>query len=149
MTCIAEKKVESRVQGSLRARALAEQDAPTVVATTDWRDDAVNRFFTDYVLGSDAVPNTTIVLPKLYSSTDAGACLKDAVYAAAFAIQANRLGLKWIAIEANAAYGRALASLMRVLREPVEALKDTTLATPFVVGLYEASQLRVCPIYFR
>ena len=42
-----------------------------------------------------------------------------------------------MAIEGKAAYGRALASLARVLLDHVEVLKDTTLATPFVIGLYE------------
>lgn len=137
MTCIAEKKVESRIQNTLKARDLAEQDVPRSFAATEWRENAVARFFRDYVLASDAVPNTTIVLPGLYNSSDAGACLKDGLHAAAFVNQANHLGLEWLAIEANAAYGHALASLTRVLQDPVEALKDTTLATAFVIGLYE------------
>ncbi len=144
MTYLAEKKVESRVHNVLRARNLAEQGVPRLLAVTEeWRENAVARFFTDYVLDSDAVPNTTMVLPGLCSSPDAGACLKDALYAAAFVNQANQLGLKWMAVEANAAYGRALASLAKVLQDPVEALKDTTLATPFVMGLYEVRSVRV------
>jgi hypothetical protein len=42
-----------------------------------------------------------------------------------------------MAIEANEAYGRALTSLTRALQDPVEALKDTTLATTYVISLYE------------
>ena len=136
MTCLAEKKVESRVRNSFRARNLAEQGVTRPVAAEEWRESAV-RFFADYVLDSDAVPNTTIFLPGLCGSSDAGACLNDAVYAAAFVKQANQLGLEWMASEAKAAYGRALASLVRVLQDPVEVLKDTTLATPFVIGLCE------------
>lgn len=150
MNCLAEEKVKSRVQNIHRTRDLAGQGIPRPFLVTDWREDAVARFFTDYVLASDAVPNTTIFLPGLYSSSDAGACLKDAVYAAAFANQANQLDMEWIAIEANAAYGHALASLTRVLQDPVEALKDTTLATPFVVGLYEVRLILDLPyIKFR
>lgn len=138
MTCFAEKKVESRVHDVLKARQVAEHGTPTpCAAVTDWQADAVARFFADYAVDSDTVPNTTIVLPGLYSSPDADACFKDAVHAAAFVNQANALGLEWMAIEAKAAYGRALASLARVLLDPVEVLKDTTLATPFVIGLYE------------
>ncbi len=73
MTCLAEKKVESRVRNIFRARDMAEQGVPRPFAVTDWRENAVTRFFTDYVLDSDAVPNTTIVLPGLYGSSDAGA----------------------------------------------------------------------------
>lgn len=137
MTCLAGKKVESRVRNGLRARELAEQSVAGPVAAEEWQNSAVTRFFVDYALDSDAVPNTTIFLPALYGESDAGACLNDAVYAAAFENQANQLGLEWMASEAKAAYGRALASLARVLQDPVEVLKDTTLATPFVIGLYE------------
>lgn len=138
MTCFAEKKVESRVHDVRKARRVAEHGIPRPCAVVmDWRASAVDRFFADYAVGSDVVPNTTIVLPELYSSSDAGACLKDAVHAAAFVNQANGLGLEWMAVEAKATYGRALASLARVLLDPVEVLKDTTLATPFVIGLYE------------
>ncbi len=148
MTCLAEKKVESRVRNIFRARDMAEQGVPRPFAVTDWRENAVTRFFTDNALDSDAVPNTTIVLPGLYGTSDAGACLKDALYAAAFGNEANQLGLKWMAIEAKAAYGRALASLSRVLQDPVEALKDTTLATPFVIGLYKVRPILGLP-YIR
>ena len=137
MNGLAEEKVKSRVQMIHRARDSAEKGITKPFLLTDWREDAVGRLFTDYVLGSDVVPNTTIFLPGLYGTSDAGACLKDAIYAAAFANQANRLGLEWIATEANTAYGHALASLAKVLQDPVEALKDTTLATTFVMALYE------------
>ena len=150
MNCLAEEKVESRVQKILKARDLAELGIPKPFSVTHWREGAVTRFFTDYVLGSDAVPNTTIFLPGLYSSSEAGACLKDAIHAAAFMNQANQLGLEWIAIEANVAYGHALASLMRALQDPVEALKDTTLAAPFVLGLYEVRSIPDMPhVKFR
>ena len=137
MNGLAEEKVKSRVQMIHRARDSAEKGIPKPFLVTDWREDAVGRLFTDYVLGSDVVPNTTIFLPGLYGTSDAGACLKDVIYAVAFANQANRLGLAWIATEANTAYGHALASLAKVLQDPVEALKDTTLATTFVMSLYE------------
>ena len=137
MTCLAEKKVESRVRNSCRARDLAEQSVTMPDGAQEWRESAVTRFFADFALDSDAVPNTTIFLSGLYGDSNAGACFNDAVYAAAFANQANQLGLAWMADEARAAYGRALASLARVLQDPVEVLKDTTLATPFVLGLYE------------
>lgn len=137
MNGLAKKKVESRVQMIHRARDFAERSIPKPFLVTDWREDAVGRLFADYVLGSDVVPNTTIFLPGLYATSDADACLKDAVYAAALANQANQLGLEWIAAEANTAYGHALASLTKVLQDPVEALKNTTLATPFVMSLYE------------
>ena len=141
MTCLAKRKVEFRVHKVSKARDLAKQGIPEPCAQTEWRDTAINRFFSDYVLESDAVPNTTIFLPGLYSSLDAGACFEDALCAAAFVNQANHLGLEWMAIEAKAAYGRALASLLRVLQNPVEALKDTTLAAAFVVGLYEVRNI--------
>ena len=145
MTYIAEKKVESRVHNVLRARDLAGQDIPKPLVLTEWRENAVARFFMDYVLHSDAVSNTTIVLPGLYNSSDAGACLKDALHATAFVNQANHFGLKWLATEADAAYGRALASLNRVLQDPTEALKDTTLATAFLIGLYEVRPIPALP----
>lgn len=137
MTCLAEKKVKARVRNSVRARNLAERSVARPAAAEEWRESAVTRFFADYVLDSDAVPNTTIFLPALYGDSDAAACLNDAVHAAALVNRANQLGLEWMASEAKAAYGRALASLAGVLQDPVEALKDTTLATPFVIGLYE------------
>ena len=145
MNGLAKKKVESRVQMIHRARDLAERGTPKPFLRTDWREDAVGCLFTDYVLGSDVVPNTTIFLPGLYGTSDADACLKDAIYAAAFANQANHLGLEWIATEANKAYGHALVSLTKVLQDPAEALKDTTLATPFVMSLYEVRLISNLP----
>ena len=139
MTFLAKKKVETRVQDVLKARYVpvhAILPRPCAVGT-DWQTRAVARFFTDYAVGSDAVPNTTVVLPGLYRSADAGACLQDAVHAAAFVNQANRLGLDWMAVEAKAAYGRALASFVRILLDSRQVMKDTTLAVPFVIGLYE------------
>ena len=145
MNCLAKEKVKSRVQDVLRARDLAEQGILKPFLVTDWREDAVACFFTDYVLDSNIVPSTTVFLPGLYSSSDASACLKDAIHAAAFVNQANHLGLEWMAIEANTAYGLALASLTRALQDPVERLKDTTLATPFVIGLYEVRTIPDLP----
>ena len=137
MTCFAEKQVESRVQNILRARNPAEKSVPRVFAGTYWREKAITRFFSDYVLESDSVPHTTIILPILCSSLGAGICLRDALYAVAFVSQANQLGLPWMAIEANKIYGHALASLAKALKDPVESLKDTTLATPYLLGWYE------------
>ena len=86
MNCFAEKKVESRVHDVLKARQVAEEHCTPrpFAVVTNWRASAVARFFADYAVDSDVVPNTTIVLPGLYSSSDADACLKDAVHAAAF-----------------------------------------------------------------
>ena len=145
MTWLTEKKVESHVQNILRARSRAKQGIKRVCAIKDWREKAVTRFFADYILDSDAVPHTTIVFPGLCSSSDAGPCLKDALHAAALANQANQLGLKWMAIEANEAYGRALASLTSALQDLVKALKDSTLATAFLVSLYEVRSLLGLP----
>lgn len=145
MTLLSEKKVESRVQNILEARSRVKQGISRVSASTHWRGDSIASFFTDYTLDSDAVPNTTTVLRGLCGSPDAGFCLKDALCAAAFANKANQSGLKWMAIEAHEAYGRALASLTRALQDPVEALKDTTLATPYLIGLYEVSSLLDLP----
>ena len=107
------------------------------LTTPDWREDVVDQFFDDYVLDSDAVPDTTNVFPGLYRSPDAAFCLKDAIRAAALVSQANQLGLEWMVEEAREAYGRALASLGRALSDPVEALKDTTLGATYCISMYE------------
>ena len=144
MTCFAKKEVESRVHDLLKARQGAEHGTPTpFAAVKNWRASAVARFFTDYAVDSDIVLNMTIVLPGLYRSPDAYACFKDAVHAAAFVNQANALGLEWMFIEAKAAYGRALTSLARVFLDPIDVLKNTTLAAPVVIGLYEVRSILV------
>lgn len=171
MTCFAEKKVESRVQKVLKARGQAVPDIPTPFCSTRsmqskdgsplqfdrkslaqstvrppefaiWKEEAVNQFFEDYVVASDTVPDTMNVLPQLYRSLDADFCFNDALYAAAFVSQANQLGLEWIAIEANEAYGRALTTLMSALQDDVEALKDTTLGATYLISMYEVRYTR-------
>jgi len=142
MTSLAKEKVNSRVQNTLRARKRAESSSLGLFAITNWQEDAVTRFYYDYSIGSKAVPNTTAVFLGLCTSLQAGVCLKDALCAAAFANQANQLRVDWMAIKANEAYGRALKSLALALEDPVEALKDTTLAATFIISLYE---VRPCP----
>lgn len=145
MTWLAEKKVESRVQSALRARDRTNECVPRPFEITDWRETAVARFFSDYCVGSDAVPQTWRVLQVLCNSSDASACLRDALHATAFVSQANQLGLEWMALKAIDAYGRALASLAKVLQDPIEVLKDTSLATPYLIGQYEVRSIPGLP----
>ncbi len=65
MTCFAEKKVESRVCNNFRAQNLAEQGVTRPVAAEEWRESAITRCFVDYVLDSDALPNTMTFLPRI------------------------------------------------------------------------------------
>ena len=137
MTILVRKKVNFRVQNTLRARNRADLSNLEPSAITNWQEDAVTRFFCDYSIGSEAVRNTTAVFLGLCTNSQAGVCLKDALYAAAFANQANQLHVDWMVIKANEAYGHALKSLTLALEDPVEALKDTTLAATYVISLYE------------
>lgn len=139
MTILAGEKVNARIQSVIRARMRTRLGTPRLSAISNWREDAVAYFFSNYSIASEIVTNTTAILPGLCSSSHAGSCLKNALCAAAFANQANHLHLDWMAIEAHGAYGRALKSLAVALEDPVEALKDTTLATTYILSLYEVS----------
>lgn len=142
MNAIAEKKVETRIRDILDARTRELQGIPRVLVLTDWREDAITRFFHDYVVESDVVPHTTTALKTLYRNVNTSSCLKDAVSAASFASQANQLHLPFMATKANKLYGRALRSLTKALEDPVESLEDAILATPYLLGWYEVR----CPL---
>jgi hypothetical protein len=59
--------------------------------------------------------------------------------------QANQFDLEWMALKAIDAYGGAPASLAKALQDPVEILKDSLLATPYLIGQYEVKSVLGLP----
>jgi hypothetical protein len=144
MTLFAEKKVDALVQNILKARARMVQGIPRYFSPMDWRDDAITRFFRDYALDSGVVLHATTVLQTIYASSDTSPCFREALRAVSFASQANQLSVPFMAAEASTWYGKSLSSLARVLQDPVESLRDSTLATPYLVGWYEVCSFSLC-----
>jgi hypothetical protein len=109
--------------------------AVTLPLSWNWQDQAVARFFADYILPSDVFTDNLQFLPRLCGSSSSCHHLKEALQAVAFASQGNQLGLKWMTTEGSLAYGRALPLIADVLQN--QSREDSTLAAIFLLGLYE------------
>jgi hypothetical protein len=135
MTFVTEKKVERRVQGILKSRKTKSPSNPPSGATD--LDKALVRFFEDYCPASSVITYNTSILHVLYERSTTSDCFKDALQAAALRSMANQLNLEQMAADAERAYGRALALAKAALANSTEVTKDTTLATLYLLGLYE------------
>jgi hypothetical protein len=152
MTVVAERKVETRVQILLEERnrsspklASSKSSSPNLEVSKELAS-VVAKFFLDWCPRSDVVILTTTVLQALYESeeADTDACFREAVHATALRSKANQFGLDDMIVEAERAYGRALAATNLILKDSPNITKDTTLATLYLLGLYE-----VCTVYRR
>jgi hypothetical protein len=102
---------------------------------TQWQKTAVDRLFAEYVPQSDLLGWQ--FHPKIYRDALSLKHLKEALYATAFVNQSNQLGLEWLGCETTKSYGRLLRLIPKVLQNPADAKKESTLATVFLVSLYE------------
>jgi len=107
--------------------------------STHWKDPALCRFFSDYVLKSNEVaisPGYLNHLPKIYSeATDE--ILTHAVSAVSLASFSNQVRSTDLLISARKSYGKALVLLKKALSTPEQVRSDGTLAGVFFCNMYE------------
>ncbi|KAH6665817.1 hypothetical protein B0J14DRAFT_212458 [Halenospora varia] len=163
MSQYAEKKVRGRVGGRVYAESEAStmaisssSDSQTpvpssghLVATigqrsgitppprTNFRDIAIPRLFFDYKTNSNALPlGNYSVLEDIANSRDTTLCLQQALQAVALQHLANQINDNSLEAEAARAYSSAVTLMIEILGHPVQAKKDSTLATSVLFGLY-------------
>ncbi|OCL03322.1 hypothetical protein AOQ84DRAFT_392345 [Glonium stellatum] len=102
---------------------------------------AIPRFFSDYVHcgSSPGVPGGHLYfLYELFDDDDeVTPYLSEALTATAYASLANQLNLESLRIKARLVYGRSLTLVNQALGNASEAIKDATLGTIILFGLYE------------
>ena len=169
MTTISETKVKKRVKDVTAKRdgsagpsnsvgifesisSAAEQHTPLFPdpeprispLSTNWREVAVPRFFSDYIFESPLFSNCGMTfLPQLCGRMDLHAPLKEALNAVAWLSLSNQLGIEWLKAEAYASYFQAVELMAKLLHDPDEAHDDATLATNYLFGIFEVTVL--CP----
>jgi hypothetical protein len=167
----AETKVRARVAHSVELRSMTsetEGSAPPpqngfheryiskdgsqmthAMSPTNWQEDAVSTFFNDYVLPSDMMKESLHpFLSGLCRRPISCLHLSEALHATAFASQGNQLGLRWMVTEGSLAYNRALPLFSKALQDDEACKEDTTLATSFLLGLFEVNLSRLLLLCF-
>ncbi|KAH7128643.1 hypothetical protein B0J11DRAFT_275581 [Dendryphion nanum] len=97
---------------------------------------AISQFFVDYGFLKGTCPFTDVVYP-LYDSQNAPECLKSILPAVALASIARQTRRYELMQEAQRQYGRSLKRLAHTLSDPVALKHDATLATVYMLSLYE------------
>ena len=106
--------------------------------STIWREVALPRFFADFVFESTLFPGSSLSFsPVLYGYTNLHAPLKEALNAVAWLSMSNQLGIESLKFEACQSYFHAIELMEKLLQSPNEARRDETLATNYLVGLFE------------
>lgn len=106
----------------------------------DWASQAPAIFFADYVYCSPQprYPGGYLeFLPSLCIEESQSSCLMEALDAVSFANLTSQSSLNWLIRRARCSYGKALVSLHAALQDPQEVIKDSTLASVLLMGLYE------------
>ena len=101
---------------------------------------AIPRFFSDYVHcgSSSGVPGGHLhFLYELFNSDEITPCLSEALTATAYASLANQLNLESLRVKARLVYGTSLTLVNQALGNASQAVKDATLGTVILLGLYE------------
>jgi hypothetical protein len=108
--------------------------------STNWKDLAIPRFFTDYVFKSHVVCRGDLsFLPELCSRSNFHAPLKAALDAVAWLSLSNQFGIEWLKVEASKSYFHAVTLMAKLLQDPDAAREDAILATNYLFGLFEVS----------
>jgi hypothetical protein len=124
-------------QGLIRSQAPTPQLC--VPMSTDWRNSALCRFFSDYVIEANEVkvsPGYLNHLPKLYSEGN-DEIITHAVSAVSLASFSNQVRSEELLIQGRKLYGKALLLVKRALSNPKQVTKDGTLAGVFFLNMYE------------
>ncbi|KAF2152681.1 hypothetical protein K461DRAFT_268587 [Myriangium duriaei CBS 260.36] len=108
--------------------------------TPAWEDWSISSFLHDWTL-----PESTTgfgigfqeFLPDLYSKSSPDVDLSLAVRAASYASFANQHSSPQMMAKARTSYGKALTALNLSLRRPLDAVKDTTIATIILLQIFE------------
>lgn len=77
----------------------------------------------------------------MQSYSEDGHVLREAIEAVGMAGISNVSDAPDVASKSKRQYGRALASLNQALKDPTQALADTTLMAVILLGLYEVDQV--------
>lgn len=110
-------------------------------------EQSLSLFFYQYVYEGRDGPGFNGFLPLYYEQAQPNSCLKHCVTATAFASLANQSNSAAISRLAVKYYGEALASVNAALSDPVESLKDETLAALFILGMFENISALQCNIF--
>lgn len=110
-----------------------------VPMSTDWRDPALCRFFSDYVVEANEVkvsPGYLNHLPRLYGE-GSDEIITHAVSAVSLASFSNQVRSEELLTKGRKLYGKALLLVKRALSNPKQVTKDGTLAGVFFLNMYE------------
>ncbi|KAH8656674.1 hypothetical protein BGZ60DRAFT_145751 [Tricladium varicosporioides] len=119
------------------ALTIGSRNGITPPPSTNFRDTAIPRLFFDYKTSSKALPlGNYSVLEDIANSSDSTPCLQQAMQAVALQHLANQVKDNSLEIEAAKYYSNAVSLMIEILGNPVEARKDSTLATSVFFGLY-------------
>ena len=122
---------------------VAEKPAPSI--TVSLESQAIPRFFSDYVHcgSSSGVPGGHLhFLYELFDNDDEiTPCLSEALTATAYASLANQLNLESLRVKARLVYGMSLTLVNQALGNASQAVKDATLGTVILLGLYEVRSI--------
>lgn len=128
-----------------RPQALSRTSSISAPLATDWHTQAVCMFFHDYVMEpgeSTAGVGFLYGLPELWRDERTTSALQETVSAVALTSLAHRSScFDYLVPQARQCYGKALQLTTRILSDPKEVRKDSTLATILCLGMYEA-----CPL---
>ena len=112
----------------------------TIRPLTDWEQWSTTAFLHDWTL-PESVTGFGVgfleFLPELASTAAPDLDLSHALRAASFALFANQHNSQHMFARARDAYGRALTALNTSLRNPVHAVRDTTITTIILLQIFE------------
>jgi hypothetical protein len=116
-----------------------EEPPLCVPMSTDWRDPALCRFFSDYVVEANEVkvsPGYLNNLQRLYGE-GSDDIITHAVSAVSLASFSNQVRSEDLLTRGRKQYGKALLLVKRALSNPKQLTKDGTLAGVFFLNMYE------------
>ena len=101
-------------------------------------EQSLSLFFHQYVAQGDGeIPGMNEFLPLYYQEAQPNSCMKHCVAATAYASLANQSKSVTVGRKAWEFYGTALSSVNAALADPVESVKDETLAALFILSMFE------------
>ena len=110
--------------------------------STDWKDQALNRFFADYVIETEDLyvsPGFLDKLPSVYGKMRGGdSVLEQAMASVSLSNFGNQVGSMEMLIQARKSYGRGLKLLHQTLiKGGMEMSSDGVLGGMLLLNMYE------------
>jgi hypothetical protein len=148
-----ERQVEDSVNALVSISKNQQQLCPDITQTESVpavlelgiEDHACGFFFRHYVLESQHGRTYNDYLPALYSRESSSYALHCAVTAVGTAGLACNRSSRSLRLQARKQYSLALSSTNAALRDPSLAVRDETLASILILGLYEESYYSIRP----